>query len=85
MISNVLADPETYTDVLNRSEAAGCKVEMKEEYKSLVKHGTWKSVPPSPIRNIVWRIWGFRTKYQGTENEKDCIKFKTRMVTKVFS
>lgn len=74
--------PSSYHDAINCPDADKWKVAIAEEYESLIKNGTWSTVPCPKGRKAIRSRWTFDIK-PGMNGGRQ--RYKARFVAKGFS
>ncbi|KAD3068070.1 hypothetical protein E3N88_35950 [Mikania micrantha] len=78
-IDSSSTEPSTFS-IANKSPQ--WRTAMTEEYKALMRNGTWTLVPPVPNANVVDCKWVYRLKHDEHGNIK---RYKARLVAKGFN
>jgi molybdopterin-guanine dinucleotide biosynthesis protein A len=79
---STLADPKNYNEARRRPDQQQWLKATKEEYTSLLTHGTFTLVPLPPGRKAIGSRWVFKTKRNG---DGSVARYKARLVAQGFS
>ena len=81
MATDKIAAPTTYKQMLKSPQVELWKEAMRDEYRSLMKNGTWEVVPIPQGRNILSSKWVFVLKKNA---QGEIVRYKARLVVRGF-